>query len=94
MHVFNGLVYILTALPLCILIHEIGHIIAVLIVGGKPKSLTIGIGPELNKKGFFRLKILYFLVGSFKHDYGKNHSKGKEIFVLLGGVLANLITML
>ena len=85
---FNFLVLI----PITTVIHELGHIIPVIIFGGEITSIRFGLGNKLFNLGIVEVKWIYFLGGSFHYKNLQNYNKHKKIFIMFSGPLLNLIT--
>lgn len=85
---------ILFVLPFCILIHELGHAVAVKLLGGNIQYITLGKGEELLVLGKLRIRSLWFWGGSCFYESSKELSRLSRVIIHLGGVTANLLTII
>lgn len=85
---------ILVILPVILLIHEFGHISFVKFYGGKITNLTLGNGKKILSVGIFDIRIFYFLSGKFTYDNLKVATKTSKAFILLGGLIFNIISII
>ena len=77
-------------MPFITLIHELGHIFFINIFNSNYKFLILGQGNLLFKYKKLIIKKFYFFYGSTLWNID-NLSKVKQIIVLLGGILFNIL---
>lgn len=87
----QGVIAVIILFPIFIVMHEIGHCICAMLMGGKITHIRLGLGPKLIKIGLLTINIYYFAGGEFGYKDLKFKSKKSRVFILLGGVLMNLI---
>lgn len=87
-----NLVSILYLYPLVILIHELGHALAIKLLGGKVTALHVGVGEKnIINKGVFKLKANP--VGGYcEEKFEIIPTKMGLIFMYASGVMATSIT--
>ncbi|MEP6741929.1 MAG: site-2 protease family protein [bacterium] len=90
------LISILIALPVAMVIHELGHLVAAKICKVPASELGLGFGPKLLgfRVGSIRLSLRVLPLGSFVRLDGtalKERSVRQQLFVHLGGIIFNLI---
>lgn len=86
---------IFIAVPLAMIIHELGHLIAARSCKVTASELGLGFGPKLFgfRLGSIRFSLRALPLGSFVRLDGtalKEKSVGQQLFVHLGGILLNL----
>lgn len=83
---------LLLALLIVILIHELGHVFAVKMVGGKLVKLTLGRGKEIFSLGVLQVNMIFFAGGSYNYSTENQLSKGKQVLIHISGPIANLLS--
>lgn len=88
---FDLIIAVIILNPIAILIHELGHCMWVKIFGATVTRINIGIGDKVFSIGKLHINRGYFQGGNFYYNNLNKPTKVRIIFILLGGVLANLI---
>lgn len=93
------LISILIALPVAMIIHELGHLIAARSYKVPASELGLGLGPKLFSipVGSIRFSLRLLPLGSFVRLDGtvlKERSVRQQLLVHLGGVIFNLVACL
>src|SRR3954462_12397493 len=84
------------AIPACVFIHELGHLLAALMVGWRPLSLQVGTGPNRTvlRWGEFQLIVGVNLFSGLARARAREfrHFKGAGMWFALGGPLATAVS--
>ncbi|WP_156857888.1 site-2 protease family protein [Oceanobacillus sp. AG] len=94
--VLGYLIGLLIYSPFNLIIHELGHAFFIKLLGGKINKIQIGVGgPLINLKGFSFNKY-FFILGYVDFDYSTVKIKNKigDFFIIFGGVLFNIISLI
>lgn len=87
----NVVMYIVY-LPIIILIHELGHAVFVVLVGGKVKEVSIGRGEEAFRFGKFVLYKSDWWTGFCAWEDIDSLAEYKQLLIYMGGIIFNLAT--
>ncbi|MDG5473548.1 site-2 protease family protein [Jeotgalibacillus sp. ET6] len=90
----NFVIITLFIFPFIAFIHESGHAFFIKVFGGKISEFAIGIGDVLWQKNMFVINKAYFAGGRVVTATEDLFSKSQKVFILLGGVIFNLISAL
>ena len=86
-----NLVSIMYLYPVVVLIHELGHALAIKLLGGKVTALHVGVGKTIFKWGVFELKANP-IGGLCQEQFDSTPNKAGQIFMYASGVMATSIT--
>ncbi|GED49563.1 hypothetical protein CKN99_15955 [Carnobacterium maltaromaticum] len=82
-------------LYLVLLIHELGHVIAIKLIGGDFLYVSLGHGPELWSFKKFRINKYFFIFRGYTGvNYKENQSKFELVFFFLNGILFSTVIWL
>jgi len=86
------IIEMLIIFPLITIIHEIGHVIPVLLYGGKITNIKLGQGKKIINIGCIQINRFYFYGGSFSYKEFEEKNRFREIMIMFSGPLLNLLT--